>query len=97
MADYPLRERLHESGKLDPDAEAELLLNVSAIHMLDAALPELWKSGAHEVGSVVVALNRHFALHGTAQGWDTRENAVRAVLLLAASARVAGPLLTPRP
>ena len=45
---------------------------------------------------IVVELRRHLALHGTASGWNTRDNAVRAVLLLAAAARVAEPLLAPR-
>jgi hypothetical protein len=94
--DYPLTDRLDTHGDLTPDEEAELVLNVSAIHMLDSALPEVWRSGAHRVGAIVVELRRHLALHGTASGWDTRENAVRSVLLLAAAARVSEPLLAPR-
>jgi hypothetical protein len=96
VGDYPLTDRLATVDALSSDEEAELLLNASAIHMLDAALPEVWRSGPHRVGAVAVELRRHLALHGTASGWDTRENAIRSVLLLAAVARVAAPLLAPR-
>jgi hypothetical protein len=96
VGDYPLTDRLGTVDALTSEEESEIVLNVSAIHMLDAALPEVWRSRPHRVGAVEVELRRHFALHGTASGWDTRENAVRAVLLLAAVARVAAPLLAPR-
>jgi len=97
VGEYPLTDRLKTHGALTSEEEAELLMNASAIHMLEAALPDVWRRRTrHRPGAVVVELRRHLALHGTASGWDTRENAVRSVLLLAAAARVAAPLLAPR-
>lgn len=96
LSDYPLLDRLETADGLAPDEQIELLLNGSALQMLESAIPELWKNGRMRPGAITAELNRHFVLHGTARGWDTRENAVRAVLLVAATARVAGPLLGPR-
>ena len=58
-------------------------------------IPNVWKNGRQQVGAIVDELNRHYALHGTGVGWDDSRNATRAVLLLAALARVAGPLFRP--
>lgn len=96
LSDYPLFDRLDAVGTLTPDEEAELLLNGSSLQMLERSIPEVWRNGRMQPGAVTAEFNRHFILHGTARGWDTRENAVRAVLLVAAAARVAGPLLGPR-
>jgi hypothetical protein len=96
LSDYPLWDRLDTAGALTPEEEAEILLNSSALGMVEASIPEVWKSGRIDPGSVTAELNRHLILHGTGRGWDTRENAIRTVLLLAAVARVAGPLLGPR-
>lgn len=63
--------------------------------MVVDAIGTAWKSGPARVGAIESDLNRHRALHGTASGWDTAENATYAVLLLAAAARIAGPLLQP--
>jgi hypothetical protein len=96
MGDYPMTDRLDMPNALTPDEEAEMLVNSSAVNMVQAFIPEVWRSGRMQPGSITAELNRHFILHGTARGWDTRDNAVRAVLLVAAAARVAGPLLSPR-
>ena len=93
---YPLSERLDQSGALTSEQEAELILHASAIEMVFGAIGTTWKSGSHRgVGAVLADLNRHRALHGTARGWDTVENATYALLLLGAAARIAGPLLLP--
>jgi hypothetical protein len=93
---YPLSKRLHESGALSADQEVELILHASAIDMVFGGIRTTWKSGGHrQVGAVLADLNRHRALHGTARGWDTVDNATYALLLLAAAARIAGPLLQP--
>jgi hypothetical protein len=95
--DYPLLDRLFgREGGLDDSDETDLLFDNSAVEMLDQALRKLWKRRKVRPGTVTDELNRHRVMHGTAHGWDTRENAVRAVLLVAAAARVAGPLLGPR-
>jgi hypothetical protein len=95
---YPLSERLDESGALSADAEAELILHASAIDIVFGAIRTTWKSGDHrKVGAVRADLNRHRALHGTARGWDSVENATYSLLLLAAAARIAGLLLQPNP
>jgi hypothetical protein len=85
-----------ESGKLTPDELSDLLGAAGAVSMVLHDVPAVWKDSTHTVGAVREELRRHFVAHGTATGWATRLNAVRAMLLLAASARVAGPLLAPR-
>jgi hypothetical protein len=93
--DYELRKRLHEP--LSADDEGELLIHYAAVEMLSRAIPEVWKDTRHPApGAITTELNRHLVLHGTGVGWDNPDNAVRAVLLLAAAARVAEPLLGPR-
>jgi hypothetical protein len=81
-----LERRLHEE---DADEEfAELILEISAVEMLLKEIPAIWKSGRHRLGAIVDDLNRHQALHGSGVGWGDSTNATRAVLLLAAAARV---------
>lgn len=70
----------------------DLLLDYAALEMVLSEIPHVWKNGRQQVGAVVQELNRHYILHGTGVGWDDARNATRAVLLLAACARVAGPL-----
>jgi hypothetical protein len=82
---------------ISTDVEAELLIEATALEMVLSEIPEIWKDGRQNVGAINEKLNRHLALHGTARGWDDPANATRAVLLLAAAARVAGPLLRPPP
>lgn len=97
LEDYPLSDRLMgEDGGLTDAETAELLLNATAVQMVMDAVRETWKARRMQPGAIVVALNRHLALHGTSRGWDTRDNATRSLLLLAAAARVADPLLAPR-
>jgi hypothetical protein len=69
------------------------MLKWSAVKMVLRGIDEVWKSASPRVGG---PLNRNLALHGTGREWDTPENAVRAVLLVAAAAQVAEPLLAPR-
>jgi hypothetical protein len=59
----------------------------SCVEMVFNAIPEMWKGQRHPLGEVTQELNRHFVLHGTGVGWDGAQNATRAVLLLAATAR----------
>jgi hypothetical protein len=87
-----LKRRLHEEDAEDLD---NLLLEYAAVHMVLEEIPVVWKSGRLQVGAIVEELNRHRALHGTGVGWDDATNATRAVLLLAAAARVANALLKP--
>ncbi len=70
-----------------------LFLEATAVEMVVNVLPGLWANRRLDVGELAQDLNRHSALHGTGVGWDTQTNAMRAVLLLAATARVAVPLL----
>ncbi len=72
-----------------------MLIEATALEMLLSEIPEIWKDGRHNVGAINEKLNRHLALHGTARGWDDPANATRAVLLLAAAARIAEPLFRP--
>jgi hypothetical protein len=96
ITDYPIEARLDEVGALTTEEEAELLINESAVTMVTTGMPEVWKSLRMTAGAHADELNRHWALHGSARGWNTVENATRAVLLLAAAARIAEPLLAPR-
>jgi len=89
--------RLPLDGPISCDEEADLLIETTAMEMVLNEIPEIWKSGRLDVGGRDERLNRHRALHGTARGWNDAANATRAVLLLAATARVAGPLLRPLP
>jgi hypothetical protein len=93
---YQLDARLDEPGAMDPESEALLLVEAAAVEMVRQEIPRIWKSGPHHVGRTSGELNRHLALHGTGVGWDDAGNAVRSILLLAATARVAGPMLAPR-
>ncbi len=94
---YQLEERLNRMEGRDQADYAGLLVDAAAVAMVCSAIPEVWKSGRHTVDAITSQLKRHPALHGTASGWETPENAVRALLLLAAAARVAGPLLGSEP
>jgi hypothetical protein len=96
ISDYPIEVRLDQSGALSVEEEAELLVNRSALDMVMEGIPDIWRSHPMRVGAAATDLNRHWVLHGTARGWHTRTNAVRAVLAVAAAARVAEPLLTPQ-
>lgn len=80
---------------VSPEVEADLLIQATALEMVLSEVPEIWKDGRQNIGAINEKLNRHLALHGTARGWDNSANATRSVLLLAAAARVAGPLLRP--
>ena len=92
---HNLSARLDEVRAFSPDEEAVLLVNSSAVYMVLNEVPEVWKAGRQQIDTMTGSLNRHFVLHGTGLGWDDATNATRAVLLLAAAARVAGPLLSP--
>jgi hypothetical protein len=89
-----LEARLDE--ELSPEVEADLLIEGTAIEMVLNEIPEIWKNGRQNIGAINEKLNRHLALHGTARGWDDPANATRSVLLLAAVARIASPLLGQR-
>jgi hypothetical protein len=91
---YDLHARMFEASPASPDDEVEMMLNWSAVDMLCHGVPEIWTGGA-SFGVETPLLRRNVVAHGLAQGWDTRDNAIRAVLLVAAAARVAGPLLGP--
>jgi len=88
-----LKRRLHED---EIDGNDTILLEYAAVQMILEEIPNVWKDGRQQVGAIVGELNRQYALHGTGLGWDDSTNATRAVLLLAAAARVAGPLFKPR-
>ncbi len=88
-----LQARLHETPA--DEVDLSLFIEASALEMVLSEVPEIWQDGRQNVGAIDEKLNRHRALHGTALGWDDSTNATRAVLLLAAAARVAGPLLPP--
>jgi hypothetical protein len=90
-----LRARLHEPAAFSADAENALLLEGTAVEMILHEIPEVWRNGPQTVGAISEKLNRHLALHGTGIGWDDKRNAMRAVLLLAAVARIAEPLFEP--
>jgi hypothetical protein len=96
VADYPLEARLKADAIARAD-QVDLLLNASAVTMVCGAKSGIWYSGGRgghrDLGGILTELNRHRVLHGTARGWETKENAVYALLFLAAAARVAGPLL----
>jgi hypothetical protein len=87
-----LKRRLHAN---DIDGDDEILLEYAAVQMVLKEIPNVWKDERQQVGALVDELNRQYALHGTGVGWDDATNATRAVLLLAASARVAGALFKP--
>lgn len=91
---YDLDARLFETSPASSDDEAEVMLNWSAVDMLCHGVPEIWTGGS-SFGVDTPLLRRNVVAHGLAKGWDTRDNAVRAALLVAAAARVAGPLLRP--
>lgn len=88
-----LKRRLHED---DFDGNDTIVLEYAAVQMILKEIPDVWKDGRQQVGAIVGELNRQYALHGTGLGWDDSTNATRAVLLLAAAARVADPLFKPR-
>jgi hypothetical protein len=96
LTDYPIEARLDQPGGLTTEEEAELLINKSAVEMVIEGIPEVWKSERMRAGAQTTELNRNWALHGTARGWHTPENATQSVLLVAAAARVAQPLLSPK-
>ncbi len=73
-----------------------LLLEYAAVQMILEEIPNVWEDKRQQVGAIVGELNRQYALHGTGLGWDDSTNATRVVLLLAAAARVADPLLKSR-
>ena len=81
--------------ELTADEETDLILYSSATEMLNRGLSETSEDRHMRPGTVTAELNRNVILHGTGRGYDTRGHAVRAVLLVAAAARVAGPLLRP--
>lgn len=93
---YPLDERLEDESELTEGERTDLFLYVAAAEMLTWAVPEWWQSRNPPAG-LTDELNRQWVLHGLAMGWDSRDNAIRAVMLVAAAARVAKPLLSPRP
>jgi hypothetical protein len=80
-------------SELSEQEQDTLYLHAAAVKVVTRAIPELWKPRTVPLGSETHDLNRQLVLHGTARGWDTQANAMRAVLLLAATSRVAGPLL----
>lgn len=95
--DYPLTDRLRRKGALTDDAVSDLILNKSALDMASNGTKRLWQNRRHQAGAFTTILNRNIALHGTGHGWHTEHNALTSVLLLAAVARVAEPLLNARP
>ncbi|RYG27308.1 hypothetical protein EON81_30360, partial [bacterium] len=76
---YPIDDRLFKAHALTSEEEAELVLSHSAIHMVRESIPEVWKSKRMTPGAIAPALNRNIALHGTANGWDTVDNAIRSL------------------
>lgn len=82
-----LRDRLDDLP-VTTDAQASLLVEMTAVEMLLSEVPAVWERGPQRIGAITDKLNRHTALHGSARGWDERTNATRAVLLLAATAKV---------
>jgi hypothetical protein len=92
---YPLEDRLDQAGALTQDEENDVFMYAAAVEMLTWAVPKWWESRKPPNG-LTDELNRQWVLHGTGAGWDSRENAIRAVMLVAAAARVAKPLLSPR-
>jgi len=91
---HDLGARLFDVPPASHADEAEMLLNWSAVDMLRRGVPEIWTGGS-SFGVDTPLLRRNVVAHGLARGWDTPDNAIRAVLLVAAAARVAGPLLRP--
>jgi hypothetical protein len=91
---YGLKERFNKFETSIEDMEIEVLLYAAAAEMLTWTILEWWESRKPPTGRTD-ELNRQWVLHGTGAGWDTRENAIRAVMLVAAAARVAKPLLSP--
>lgn len=88
-----MKRRLNET--LASDLETELLLEHSALEMVLSEIPGIWSNGKQDIGAIEEKLNRHRALHGTTSGWADADNATRALLLLAAAAKVAKSLLSP--
>jgi len=87
-----LKRRLYED---EIEGDDTILLEYGAVEMILEEIPNVWKGGRLQVGAIVGELNRQYALHGTGVAWDDSTNATRAVLLLAAAARVADPLFKP--
>lgn len=87
-----LQARLHRPAS---EVNLDVLVEGTAVEMVREEIPEIWRSGSQNIGAINERLNRHLALHGTARGWDDVANATRSVLLLAAVARIAQPLLGP--
>lgn len=90
-----MRRRLSET--LAHELEAQLLIESSALEMVLSEIPDIWANGKQDVGAIEEKLNRHRALHGTTLGWADSQNATRALLLLAAAAKVASSLLGSTP
>jgi hypothetical protein len=87
------RSRLHHDEISD---HSRLLLDSAAVQMVLEVIPDVWADSPQQVGAVVAELRRHWVLHGTGRGWDNAANATRALLLLAACARVADALFDRR-
>jgi hypothetical protein len=90
---YQLLDRL-ESDDLGKEEEDLIILNWPAVEMLSTGIRDVWKPAGPRVGG---PLNRNLIAHGTGRELGTLENAVQAVLLVAAAAQVGEPLLASRP
>lgn len=88
-----LDERFDKHETLAKDMETDLFVYAAAAEMLTWAIPEWWRPRKPPTG-LTDELNRQWVLHGTGSGWNTRENAIRTVMLVAAAARVAKPILS---
>ena len=88
-----LEERFDKHETLPSEMETDLFLHAAAAEMLTWAIPEWWRPRKPPTG-LTDELNRQWVLHGTGSGWDTRENAIRSVMLVAAAARVPKPILS---
>jgi hypothetical protein len=93
---HDLEARLEADDFTDDEQDA-LFADMAAVLVFTRSIPEIWESRSPPKGGETADLNRQLALHGNAYGWDTVHNAMRAVLLLAATVRAAPLLLTPPP
>lgn len=63
------------------------IIDYKSFDIAERLLSKLWKRGSHKV-HINEDLRRHRILHGTAYGWNTKENGIRILLLVVATSTI---------